>query len=152
MYEPSRIAWRLGVSAAAALSLVLAGTAPALADDTIAPDTTPPVITSTGLTDGQTVLRQSVLHPVVTDDVGVTAVFVRVGTGSSFRCTVDASQGFNCPITVPVALNGTDVDVTVRAFDAAGNRTDQITRCTLSQWPCPVRSRRRRERRCVAGP
>lgn len=127
MHEPSRIAWRLGVSATAALSLVLAGTTPALADDTTAPDTTPPVITSTGLTDGQTVLRRSVLHPVVTDNVGVT--FVRVGTGgSSFRCTVDASQGLNCPITVPVALNGTDVDVTVRAFDAAGNRTDQITR------------------------
>lgn len=73
MDEPSRIAWRLGVSATAALSLVLAGTAPALADDTTAPDTTPPVITSTGLTDGQTVLRQSVLHPVVTatDKVGI---------------------------------------------------------------------------------
>ncbi|MEU4214068.1 Ig-like domain-containing protein [Actinoplanes sp. NPDC026623] len=128
MHAPSRIARRLGVSATAALSLVLTGTAPALAEDTTPLDTTPPVITSTGLTDGQTVLRQSVLHPVVTDDVAVTTVLARAGAGSFSRCTVDASQGLSCSVTIPVALNGTDIDMTVRAFDAAGNRADRITR------------------------
>lgn len=130
MYEPSRIAWRLGASATAALSLLLAGTTPALADDTTTPDTTPPVITSTGLTDGQTLLRQSVLHPVITDNVRVTSALVLIGKGktNSFRCTPDASQALSCPITVPLALNGTDVDVTVSAFDAAGNHAGQITR------------------------
>ncbi|GAA4595661.1 hypothetical protein BJY16_001749 [Actinoplanes octamycinicus] len=124
----ARIARRFGVSATAALSLVLTGAAPALAEDA-PPDTTAPVIASTGLTDGQTVLRQTVMHPVVTDDVAVTYVIVRLGTGAtSFRCTIDASQGISCPLTIPVAYNGTDLDVTVRAFDKAGNRTELATR------------------------
>jgi hypothetical protein len=129
MHAPSRIARRLGVAATAALSLVLTSAAPALADDTTPPDSTPPVITSTGLTDGQTVPRQPVLHPVVTDNVAVTAVLVRIGTGSTyFRCTINASQSISCPLTIPIALNATDVDMTVRAFDAAGNRAEQVTR------------------------
>ncbi|GAA2711174.1 Ig-like domain-containing protein [Actinoplanes palleronii] len=126
MHAPSRIARRLGVSATAALSLVLAGATPALADDTVPLDTTPPVISSTGLADGQTVLRQSVLHPVVTDDVAVRSVLVRIGSTGA-RCTIDATQGVSCPLTVPVAFNGTDVNVTVRAFDTAGNYTDRAT-------------------------
>ncbi len=129
MHAPSRIARRLSVSATAALSLVLAGATPALADDTIPPDTTAPVISSTGLTEGQTVLRQSVLHPVVTDDVALRSVIVRIGTTSTgARCTIDATQGIDCPLTIPVVFNGTDVDVVVRALDTAGNPAQQTTR------------------------
>lgn len=125
MHVPSRIVRRLGVSAIAGLSLVLAGSAPALAGDTLPLATTAPVISSTELTDGQTVLRQWVLHPEVTDDVALRAVVVRIGTSAAmFRCTIDASQGIDCPLTIPVAFNDTDVDVVIRALDAAGNQAE----------------------------
>lgn len=127
MRAPSRTARRFGVSATATLSLVLAGAAPALADDTSPADTTPPVVTSTGLTDGQTLLRQMVLHPVATDDVAVTSVYAVVGKSLSFRCTLDAAQGISCPLTIPTALNGTDVNVRVVAFDAARNHGELVT-------------------------
>jgi hypothetical protein len=127
MRVPSRVARRFGVPATAALSLVLAGAAPALAGDTAPPDTTPPVISSTGLTDGQVVPRQPVLHPIVTDDVALSRVGVLAGK-TAFLCTIDASQSISCPVTFPTALNGTDVDLTVSAFDAAGNRSDLTTR------------------------
>lgn len=127
MRAPSRTAWRFGVSATATVSLVLACAATALADDTSPADTTPPVVTSTGLTDGQTLLRQMVLHPIATDDVAVTSAYAVVGKSLSFHCTLDAAQGISCPLTIPTGLNGTDVNVAVVAFDAAHNHGELVT-------------------------
>lgn len=128
MHAASRTARRFGVSATAALSLILAAATPALAGDTAPADTTPPVISSTSLTDGQTVPRQPVLHPIVTDDVGLYLVGVSIAGKTFAHCTIDSAQNVTCPLTIPTGYNGTDIDLTVRAFDKAGNHAELTTR------------------------
>ncbi|MBB2946984.1 hypothetical protein FB565_006752 [Actinoplanes lutulentus] len=90
-------------------------------------DITPPVVTSTGLSDGQSVGRGQRLHPIWTDDSGVTKVDLLLN-GVVVRTYSDGKQNQGVYLTVPAKLHGTDADVTVRAFDAAGNHGEATSR------------------------
>jgi hypothetical protein len=99
---------------------------PALAADSVA-DVDPPVITSTGRTDGQLIGRDLRLHPVWTDNVDVTRVEVLLN-GVVKRSYLPNQWQQGLRLSVPSSLHDTDVDLTVRAFDEAGNQGEATTR------------------------
>ncbi|MFI7543770.1 Ig-like domain-containing protein [Actinoplanes sp. NPDC049599] len=105
--------------AAVAGSLVMSGSVPALAADSFA-DVDAPVVTSTGLVDGQLVGRSQRLRPVWTDDTGVTRVEV-ILNGAVLRIYASGQWDQGVHLPVPARLHDTDADVTIRAFDALGN-------------------------------
>jgi hypothetical protein len=112
--------------AAVAGSLVLSGPGPAVAAGSVV-DVGSPVVASTGLVDGQLIGRSQRLHPSWSDDVGVTRVEV-VLNGAVLRSYVTGQWDQGVYLPVPTALHDTDADVTVRAFDAAGNRGEATSR------------------------
>jgi hypothetical protein len=124
----SRKAW-LGATSAAALALLLAAATPAFADDSTTADVTPPVIQSTGLTDGQLVPAVGIFLPTVTDDVGVTKVTISLnGLTNLGACSVTTTR-IVCKALfyeLPDA-DGSDVDVTMTAYDKAGNASTPVT-------------------------
>jgi hypothetical protein len=106
--------------------LVMAVSPPALAADAPA-DGDAPIVASTGLADGQVVGRSQRIHPIWTDDTGVTKAEVLLN-GAVVRSYPSGpwEQGLYLP--VPVRLHDTDAEVTVRAYDAAGNHGEATSR------------------------
>ncbi|AEV87823.1 fibronectin type III domain-containing protein [Actinoplanes sp. SE50] len=119
---------RKGTIAVVIGSLSLTATTPAHADEPV-PDTTPPVITSTGLTPGQLVGAYKGFKPIVSDNSGTTQMQVLLNGKLSMTMPVNWDG--------PIRLNAkalptdTDLDVTLRVKDPAGNTTDATTRVHL---------------------
>ncbi|MEV6306123.1 Ig-like domain-containing protein [Actinoplanes sp. NPDC051861] len=115
-------------AAVAALStslILLINSVPAFADE---PDTTPPVLTSTGLTEGQVLKRQPTFEPVFSDNVGVLVAEVLVNG------ELNRGHYFRDYVTRPVQAwlgdvpDGSEADITVRVYDAARNSAELTTR------------------------
>ena len=91
-----------------------------------APDTTAPVVSSTGFIDGGWLPLHSYPTPVYSDDVAVTKLEVLVND------TIVASHEGKIPTPLafqtPFDLHDREVSLTVRAYDAAGNRGEKTTR------------------------
>ncbi|MEU7909147.1 Ig-like domain-containing protein [Actinoplanes sp. NPDC049118] len=107
-------------------SLVMWGPAPAFAADPPV-DVASPVVTSTGLVDGQVVGRGQRLRPSWADDTGVTRVEV-VLNGAVLRSYLPGQWDQGVYLAVPANLHDTEADVTIRAFDAAGNQGEATSR------------------------
>ncbi|MEU4159049.1 Ig-like domain-containing protein [Actinoplanes sp. NPDC026670] len=105
---------------------VALGPAPAVAAGTSS-DVDAPVVTSTGLVDGQIIGRGQRLFPSWTDDSGVSKVDLLLN-GAVLRSYANGELDRGLYLTVPAQLHGTDADVTVRAFDAAGNHGEATSR------------------------
>ncbi|WP_433828101.1 Ig-like domain-containing protein [Actinoplanes sp. CA-015351] len=120
---------RAGAGSALSATLILSAASPAAADDIV--DETPPVITSTGVTEGQVLGNLSPIIPTFSDDVGV--IQVRVLIDGVFRGGrapgVAATTGV--PVTLYATDNNRDVDLTVQAVDAARNIGEATTRVHL---------------------
>jgi Bacterial Ig domain len=116
---------RLITAAALAVSLTTAP-APAFAADPPV-DAGAPVVTSTGLVDGQLVGRSQRIRPTWTDDIGVTEVEV-VLNGAVLRSYGPGQWDQGVYLPVPARLHDADAEVTIRAFDAAGNRGEATSR------------------------
>ncbi len=89
-------------------------------------DTHPPVVTATGLTEGQLIPRFPRFTPTWSDDVAVTKVQILVD-----GAVVQTYQGElprEVAFSTPWDAHDRDVRVTVRAFDAAGNSSESSTR------------------------
>ncbi|MBB4737949.1 hypothetical protein BJY16_001408 [Actinoplanes octamycinicus] len=133
MDTTSRRGWALRATTAASLAggLVLAGALPAAADDPAA-DTTKPVITSIGLTDGQAVRAVPLFRVTATDDVQVTRVALAVDTpgepAAYGTCQTSPTAGlWACKAITTFRLgNEFDSTFTVQAFDAAGNGSEPV--------------------------
>jgi hypothetical protein len=110
---------------AVALALLLASAGPARADE---PDVTAPTVASTGLRDGQLVPVSLNFTPVLSDDVAVTKVQLILDGKIVNTYLVDASWKGRLQLNPGAALHDRDADVTVRAFDKAGNRGEATTR------------------------
>lgn len=124
-----RASLRRGLTAAVLTgSLVVAGNAPAWADD--APDTTPPTIVSTGMTDGQFAPAVFFFTPTVTDDVRVSSVVVLIRGNIQGACQLPADGLWHCRavLTSTIVADGQPIDITVRAADPSGNKSQATTR------------------------
>ncbi len=121
---------RRSTTAVIAGSLILATTSPAHADETV-PDATPPVITSTGLTPGQLVGANKYFKPIITDNVGVTQVQVLLN--GTVHISINNTRAWSGAflLNADALKDVTDLDVTVRAKDAAGNTSEATTRVLL---------------------
>ncbi|GLW35253.1 Ig-like domain-containing protein [Actinoplanes regularis] len=110
-------------------SLTLAAATPAHADDPV-PDTTAPVIVSTGLTPGQLVGLSTAFGPLITD-TGL--IEVQILVNGVLKSRFKAVDQFNQPVKLHASglPNDTDIDVTIRALDAAGNLAEATTRVHL---------------------
>ncbi|MEV6298007.1 Ig-like domain-containing protein [Actinoplanes sp. NPDC051861] len=93
-----------------------AALAPAPAQAARAEDTTAPVITSVGLTEGQRVRKGVLLTPEVSDDTAVTRLEL---SGPGFETVVRTEAPWRPYWLTPAGE--ADVPVTLTAFDAAGN-------------------------------
>jgi len=115
----------LHIAAIAALStsLILTTGTPAFADDQPV-DTTPPVIYSTGLSEGQPFGRLATFTPSFSDDVVAVQTLVN-GHAYSY-----GGVKLHWPVMANLAGVGdnTDVDVTVRVSDQARNYSELTTR------------------------
>lgn len=89
------------------------------------PDTNPPVVSSTGLTDGQWLGLYQDVAAVWSDDVAVTKVQVLVN--GVVTETYDGDLPPKLEVAPPTRLHGQDARVTIRAFDAAGNSGERST-------------------------
>ncbi|MBB2945110.1 hypothetical protein FB565_004843 [Actinoplanes lutulentus] len=110
---------RTAVAAALCSSLILTAAGPAVADEIV--DTTAPVVTATGVSEGQLLGHFVTLHPTFSDDVGVLRVDVLIngeGQGSAWPDEI-ATGGLR--FSPSTAFNGMDVNLTVRATDHARN-------------------------------
>jgi archaellum component FlaF (FlaF/FlaG flagellin family) len=116
-------ALRTAAIAALSTSLLLTAGSPALADDAPA-DTTAPVIDSIGLADGGWVTTTTVLLPTVTDDTGVVTLETLVN-GTHSRTFAVAGTGLRATLDLAGRPSGTQVDITLRAYDAAGNVSER---------------------------
>lgn len=119
------------VVTSAATLLVASGAASAGASSV---DSVPPVVSATGLSEGQVVGRSQQVGPAWTDDVGVVKVEVLVG-GTVTRMYQPAPVTGKVLLSPPKSSNGTDVDVTIRAYDAAGNSGAATTRVHVDLDP-----------------
>ncbi|WP_239140845.1 Ig-like domain-containing protein [Actinoplanes campanulatus] len=117
---------RTAVIAALSSYLIISLAGPAAA----AADVTPPVVVSTGLTEGGSLGTETILRPVFSDENGVAGVDILVN--GVFANSFIAPSGEWDPKTwewsgrtrvggVAGVGDGKDVDVTVRAWDPAGN-------------------------------
>lgn len=120
------------VVACAVMSLVASGAVPASAE--VARDGVPPVVSATGLTEGQIVGRTQQVTPTWSDDVGVVKVEVLID-GAVTRTYEPAPANGKVQVAPPRSSNGTDVEVTVRAYDAAGNSGTATTRVHVDLDP-----------------
>ncbi|WP_306211838.1 Ig-like domain-containing protein [Actinoplanes sp. RD1] len=93
-------------------------------------DTNPPVVTSTGLTDGQWLGRYAKVVPAVSDDVAVTKVQVLVD-GVVTETYEDRTWLPEVWVVPPTDLHMRQAKVTIRAFDAAGNSGERTTPVTV---------------------
>jgi hypothetical protein len=88
-------------------------------------DTNPPVVTATGLTEGQLLGWYRDITPSWSDDVAVTKVQVLVnGTVTeTYQNPVPHQVG----VELPFRVHGQEPRITIRAFDAAGNTGEKTT-------------------------
>ncbi|MEU4694492.1 Ig-like domain-containing protein [Actinoplanes sp. NPDC023714] len=117
---------RAAASAALASILLLTTPGPALADDP-ARDTTPPVILSSGLTEGQYIQPFHHVFPAWTDDVGVVGTEVYVNgefAGAYGRTTAGVPAG---QIWVKDAPDGAELRIGIRVHDKANNWSEILT-------------------------
>ncbi|WP_045740552.1 MULTISPECIES: Ig-like domain-containing protein [Actinoplanes] len=112
---------RSAVVTALSTSLILTAGTPALADDTSAP-----VVTSTGLTEGQWVGQARRIYPIYHDDVAVEKVNVLLD-GTLWRSYTGNAGRAGISFTPPDSYNDHAVEVTVQAVDAAGNKGQATT-------------------------
>ncbi|MEU8659944.1 Ig-like domain-containing protein [Actinoplanes philippinensis] len=89
-------------------------------------DTNPPVVTATGLTEGQLLGWYRDITPAWSDDVAVTKVQVLVN-GVVTR-THESPLPSAVRLVLPTEVDGQEPRITVRAFDAAGNVGEKTTR------------------------
>ncbi|GLW35136.1 Ig-like domain-containing protein [Actinoplanes regularis] len=121
---------RRGAVAVIAGSLALAAAAPAHADEPI-PDTTAPVITSTGLTPGQQVGVFYDFEPIFSDNIGVQQIQVFVNGTLRSTNWLNPTWPGGARLIATGLPDGADLDVTVRVIDAAGNASEATTRVRL---------------------
>lgn len=117
---------RAAVVVAVAALLVTSAAVPAWADEPPV-DGVSPVVTSTGLVEGQLVGRQQQLRPAWSDDVGVIKVQVLVN-GVVYGQQQPPSETGLIWLVVSPSDDGEDIDVTIRVYDAAGNSGSATTR------------------------
>ncbi|BCJ43462.1 hypothetical protein GCM10010168_42280 [Actinoplanes ianthinogenes] len=116
------IALRAAASAVIAAALLFAAPGPAAAGDT-----TPPVVSQTGLTEGQLIGPHTLFRPVVSDDVEVMRLDILVN--GIYRNSFGRYQGeFVAAAYLADIPDDTDVDVTVRVEDRAHNTGARTTR------------------------
>jgi hypothetical protein len=114
-------------SIAGALGLLLLLPAVPASADPLPADITSPVVSVTGLNAGQLIGRGQLVHPVFSDDVGVTKVQVLVN-GKVTRTYPSGTWGDGVAVAPPVNLDDLDTDVTIRVYDAAKNHGEATTR------------------------
>jgi hypothetical protein len=120
---------RLAAVAAFTSSLLISMSMPASAD-------AGPVVTSTGLTDGQLVGRQFFFKPVFAGDADVVEVQVLAGGKEIRRVSAAVAQmGFTIVQTRTSVQDDTDMDITVRAYDASGRAGEKSTRVHIDIDP-----------------
>ncbi|WP_433372148.1 Ig-like domain-containing protein [Actinoplanes sp. CA-142083] len=132
-----RASLRRGLTAAVLSgSLVVAGGTPAWADAD-APDTTPPTIVSTGMTEGQFAPAVFLFTPTVTDDVRVSSVLVLIRGYIQGGCQLRTDGLWQCRavLTSAIVPDETPIDITLRASDASGNKTEATTRVRANNTP-----------------
>jgi hypothetical protein len=111
---------RAAAVAALVGSIVVSGATPALA----AGDTTPPTVV-TDLRNGQLVPRTARFNALVHDNVGIKKVEVLINGDVYLSAPVWIGP---TAVTFSPELDGKDVNLTVRAYDAAGNTGEATTR------------------------
>ncbi|MFC4066925.1 Ig-like domain-containing protein [Actinoplanes subglobosus] len=89
-------------------------------------DTNPPVVTSTGITEGRLLGWYQDVTPAWSDDVAVTKVQVLVD-GTVTR-TYESPLPREVRVVLPTSVDGQEPRITIRAFDAAGNTGEKTTR------------------------
>jgi hypothetical protein len=124
---------RGAIVAGTAALLVAPAAGPASATGSSA-DNTPPTVSSTGLSDGQVIGRSQQIRPAWADDLAVVKVEVLVGDEVTRTYQPVPASGAVL-LAPPKSSNGTDVDVTVRAYDAAGNSGAATTRVHVDLDP-----------------
>ncbi|WP_436524806.1 Ig-like domain-containing protein [Actinoplanes sp. HUAS TT8] len=117
---------RAAAIAALSSSLILTAGTPAFADDAPA-DTTAPVIDNIGLTDGQVYNQMSVFQPTVHDDTGVIMLETLVDGVRSRKFSVTRT-GTRVGVDLTSVPDGTEVEIKLRAYDAAGNVAEKTVR------------------------
>jgi hypothetical protein len=123
---------RRGAIAAIVGSLTLTAAAPAHADEPVR-DTTPPVISSTGLTPGQAVSPIYNLFPIFSDNVGIQMIEVLIN-GTVCSTTRINRMANSAPRLIATGLpDGAELDVTVRVTDTAGNSSEATTHVRLDK-------------------
>ncbi|MEU4217161.1 Ig-like domain-containing protein [Actinoplanes sp. NPDC026623] len=128
MHTPSRHRrTRTALTAAIAGSLLLGASSPAVAV-TSTPDLAPPVISNTGITDGQLARTVFSFYPTVTDDVGVVRLEALLnGDPTAGTCAITTVTRPFCRVFLSGLANDIDATVTVRAYDAAENHAEATT-------------------------
>jgi hypothetical protein len=124
---------RSAVITGAAMLLVASEAGPAFARASSADDV-PPVVSATGLSEGQVVGRTQQVTPTWSDDVGVVKVEVLID-GTVTRTYQPTPANGKVQVAPPKSSNGTDVEVMVRAYDAAGNSGTATTRVHVDLDP-----------------
>ncbi|GIF16697.1 Ig-like domain-containing protein [Actinoplanes teichomyceticus] len=89
-------------------------------------DTNPPVVTATGLTEGQLLGWYRDITPSWSDDVAVTKVQVLVN--GTVTATHESPLPHQVGVVLPSGVHGQEPRITIRAFDAAGNTAEKTTR------------------------
>ncbi|BEL10808.1 hypothetical protein Q0Z83_089990 [Actinoplanes sichuanensis] len=88
-------------------------------------DTNPPVVSDTGLTEGQLLGWYRDVTPVWSDDVAVTKVQVLVN--GVVTETYESPLPRQVLVELPTSVDRTQPRITIRAFDAAGNIGEKTT-------------------------
>lgn len=89
-------------------------------------DTNPPVVTATGLTEGQLLGWYRDITPSWSDDVAVTKVQVLVN--GAVTATQQSPVPRQVRVVLPSEVHEQEPRITIRAFDAAGNTGEKTTR------------------------
>ena len=118
---------RSAVAAAIAATLIATGGTPAYADDPA-----PLAVTSTGLTEGQTVGPMLRFHPVWSDGANVTKVEVYRDGVLSYMTTYWTA---GLRLHLFGKLDGTEELITVRAYDSTGAWAEASTHIVVDQTP-----------------
>ena len=110
----------------AAIVVPMTGLTGGLAWAADAPDTTAPVVSSTGVAHPGWLAQFNKLVPAYSDDVAVTKLEVLLD--GAVVATHEGKLPREVQVNPPVQLHEHEVALTVRAFDAAGNRGEATTR------------------------
>jgi hypothetical protein len=119
------IKFRAALTAVLFATPLLLTAGPAAADPPA--DTAAPVVTSTGLHDGQLVGILQTIRPELTDAAAVSRMDLLID-GVLSRSYEAARWTGKFTLVPSAALNDLDADITVRAWDAVGDHSDATTR------------------------